>query len=188
MMTYDEEVALQGVAKRFVQATEELRISGARLFRDGIVKNEQVLSKIKNGYQKLPKNSIQLFCKKYGVSAAWLYTGDGNMLLNRGDALELQQREVSDEKLLYNTDFDSCLDSDGQPISTGNEIAISFPMAGDFDFMCINTDKSLAPIIMPADIIALKKYSTWEKYIPGDFICVVVTKEFKVLRKVSVNS
>ncbi len=58
-------------------------------------------------------------------------------------------------------------------------------MAGDFDFMCINTDKSLAPIIMPADIIALKKYATWEKYIPGDFICVVVTKEFKVLRRVS---
>ncbi len=62
---------------------------------------------------------------------------------------------------------------------------VSFPMAGDFDFMCINTDKSLAPIIMPADIIALKKYATWETYIPGDFICVVVTKDFKVLRKVS---
>jgi len=39
-----------------------------------------------------------------------------------------------------------------QPISTGNEMQVSFPMAGDFDFMCINTDKSLAPIIMPADI------------------------------------
>ena len=122
----------------FVQATEELRISGARLFRDGIVKNEQVLSKIKNGYQKLPKNSIQLFCKKYGVSAAWLYTGDGNMLLNRGDALGLQQREVSDEKLLYNTDFESCLDSNGQPVPCGNEVPVAFPMAGDFDFMCFN--------------------------------------------------
>ena len=38
---------------------------------------------------------------------------------------------------------------------------VSFPMAGDFDFMCINTDKSLEPIIKPADIIALKKYTTW---------------------------
>jgi hypothetical protein len=27
-------------------------------------------------------------------------------------------------------------------------------MAGDFDFMCINNDKSLAPIIMPGDVIA----------------------------------
>jgi len=51
-------------------------------------------------------------------------------------------------------------------------------MAGDFDFMCINTDKSLEPIIKPADIIALKKYTTWETYIPGDFICVVVTKDY----------
>jgi hypothetical protein len=27
-------------------------------------------------------------------------------------------------------------------------------MAGDFVFMCINNDKSLAPIIMPGDVIA----------------------------------
>ena len=95
--------------------------------------------------------------------------------------------ESADEKLLYNTDFDSCLDSNGQPIPTGKETLVSFPMAGDFDFMCINNDKSLAPIIMPGDVIALKKLATWKTYIPGDFVCVVVTSEYKVLRKVSVT-
>ena len=40
---------------------------------------------------------------------------------------------------------------------------------------------------MPGDIIALKKLSTWKEYIPGDFICVVVTSEHKVLRKVAVT-
>ena len=79
------------------------------------------------------------------------------MLLNRGDALELQQKEVSDEKLLYNTDFESCLDSNGQPVPCGNEVPVAFPMAGDFDFMCFNNGNSLAPIIMPGDFIALKK-------------------------------
>ena len=64
----------------------------------------------------------------------------------------------------------------------------SIPLfTGDFDFMCINNDKSLAPIIMPGDVIALKKLATWKTYIPGDFICVVVTSEYKVLRKVSVT-
>ena len=53
--------------------------------------------------------------------------------------------------------------------------------------MCINNDKSLAPIIMPGDVIALKKLATWKTYIPGDFICVVVTNEYKVLRKASVT-
>ncbi len=77
--------------------------------------------------------------------------------------------------------------NDGQPITTGCVIPISLPMAGDFDFMCINNDKSLAPIIMPGDVIALKKLATWKTYIPGDFICVVVTSEYKVLRKVSVS-
>ena len=57
--------------------------------------------------------------------------------------------------------------------------------AGMWKFTLEN--KSLAPIIMLGDIIALKKLSTWKEYIPGDSICVVVTSEHKVLRKVSVT-
>lgn len=184
MTTYNEQTAMQGISERFAKAADELRLTGRQLYRDEIVANDQVLSKIKSGRQKPTKKAIELFCQKYGVSAAWMYTGEGNMYLGRSKPFG-PRVEPGEEKPLYNTDFESCLDSDGQPISTGNEMLVSFPMAGDFDFMCINTDKSLAPIIMPADIIALKKYATWETYIPGDFICVVVTKDFKVLRKVS---
>lgn len=184
MSTYNEQTAMQGISERFAKAADELRLTGRQLYRDEIVANDQVLSKIKSGRQKPTKKAIELFCQKYGVSAAWMYTGEGNMYLGRSKPFG-PRVEPGEEKPLYNTDFESCLDSDGQPISTGNEMLVSFPMAGDFDFMCINTDKSLAPIIMPADIIALKKYATWETYIPGDFICVVVTKDFKVLRKVS---
>lgn len=187
MTTYNEQEAMmQGVAERFAKAAEELRLTGRQLYREGIVANDQVLSKIKNGWQKPTKKAIELFCQKYGVNAAWLYTGEGNMYIGRSKPFE-HSVDVADEKLLYNTDFESCLDSDGQPISTGNEIPMSFPMAGDLDFCCFNNDKSLAPIIMPGDIIALKKLSTWKEYIPGDFICVVVTSEHKVLRKVSVT-
>ena len=68
-------------AQRFVKAAEELHLSGGRLYRDGIVANEQVLSKIKNGWQKPQKKSIELLCKKYNINAAWLYTGEGDMFL-----------------------------------------------------------------------------------------------------------
>ena len=186
MTTYNEQETMQTVAERFAKAAEELRLSGAQLFRDGIVTNDQVLSKIKNGWQKPTKKAIELFCQKYGVSAAWMYTGEGNMYIGRSKPFE-HSVDIADEKLLYNMDFETCLDSDGQPISTGNEIPMSLPMAGDLDFCCFNNDKSLAPIIMPGDIIALKKLSTWKEYIPGDFICVIVTSEYKVLRKVAVT-
>jgi len=46
MTTYNEQEAMQGVARRFAQTAEELHISGAQLFREGIVSNEQVLSSI----------------------------------------------------------------------------------------------------------------------------------------------
>lgn len=79
---------MQGVAERFAKAAEELRLSGAQLYRDGIVTNDQVLSKIKNGWQKPTKKAIELFCQKYGVSAAWLYTGEGNQYLGRTKPFE----------------------------------------------------------------------------------------------------
>ena len=61
------------------------------------------------------------------------------------------------------------------------------PMTGDIDFWCVNSDKSLAPTIMPGDIIALKRLGdVKEESIPGGFICVVIIKQYKVLRKVSV--
>lgn len=189
MAVYNEQTTEMGVSQRFVQAAEELHLSGGQLYRDGIVANEQVLSKIKNGWQKPQKKSVELLCKMYNVNAGWLYTGEGDMFLGGLKPLEKQEKHVKpeNEKLFCNTDFDACLNSKGQLVTTGNEIPMSLPMAGDFEFMCINNDKSLAPIIMPGDIIALKKLSSWKEYIPGDFICVVVTSEYKVLRKVSVT-
>lgn len=177
---------MQSVAERFAKAAEELRLSGAQLFRDGIVTNDQVLSKIKNGWQKPTKKAIELFCQKYGVSAAWMYTGEGNMYLGRSKPFE-QSTEKGDEILLYNTDFKKCLDNSGQPISAVASTPTMFPPAGDIDLWCINGDKSLEPVIMQGDTIALKKVNTWKTYIPGDLICIVVTNEFKVLRKVSVT-
>jgi len=109
MSTYNEQEAMQGVAERFAKAAEELRLSGAQLFREGIVTNEQVLSKIKNGWQKPTKKAIELFCQKYGVSAAWMYTGDGNMYLGRTKPFA-PTTENKEEKLFYNTDFKLCID------------------------------------------------------------------------------
>ena len=127
MTTDNEQTTGMGLAQRFVKAAEELHLSGGRLYRDGIVANEQV--------------------------------GEGDMFLAGIKPFE-QHVKPENERLFYNTDFELCLSNDGQPITTGCVIPISLPMAGDFDFMCINNDKSLAPIIMPGDVIALKKLAT----------------------------
>ena len=186
MDTYNEQEAVQGVARRFAQSAEELNISGAQLFRDGIVSNEQVLSKIKNGWQKPSRKAIDLFCQKYGISAAWMYTGEGNQYLNRGTVIQQPKKEVK-KGLLYHADFNTCIGSDGQFVSGLEGERFEFPMTGDIDFWCTNNDNSLEPLITPGDIIALKKLRNWKDYIPGKYICVVVTKDYKVLLKVSVT-
>ena len=55
MTTDNEQTTGMGVAQRFVKAAEELHLSGGRLYRDGIVANEQVLSKIKEWLAKTSK-------------------------------------------------------------------------------------------------------------------------------------
>ena len=157
MTEYNEATAMQGVAERFAKAAEELRLTGRQLFRDGIVANDQVLS--------------------------WMYTGEGNQYLGRSNPFDIHGN--SEEKVIYNTDFKLCIDNQGQPVSNGEEKYISVPMVDDIDFWCVNIDNSLAPSIMPGDFIALKKLPSWKDYIPGDIPCVVVTSDFKMLRKVS---
>ena len=187
MTTYNEQQVMQGVSTRFVQAAEDLHLSGGQLHRDGIVANEQVLSKIKNGYQKPPKKAIELFCHKYNVSAAWIYTGDGDMYVGgRKPTLAPIIANSNEGKPFFPGDFVACINSKGEPEFTGEEKTIAFPLA-DIDFWCINNDKSLLPIILQGDVIALKKLSSWRDYIPGEFICVVVTADYKVLRKVAVT-
>lgn len=186
MTTYNEQEAMLGVTERFIQIAEELHLSGPRLYREGIVANDQVLSKIKNGWQKPTPKAVELLCKKFGVSAAWMYTGEGPRYLGNNKPAE-QQEEKAEEKLFYKADFNNCLDSKGEPISTVSSTPLVFPLAGDVDLWCVNNDKSLVPDIIQGDIIALKKLATWKQYIPGDITCVVVTTEYKVLRKVSVS-
>ena len=115
MTTDNEQTTVQGVAERFAQAAEELRLTGRQLYRDGIVANDQVLSKITHGWQKPTKKAIELFCQKYGVSAAWMYTGEGNMYIGRTMPFAPTMENV-EGKLFYNTDFKLCIDNQGEPI------------------------------------------------------------------------
>ena len=186
MTTENEQKPMQGVAERFVQAAEELRLSGRQLFRDGIVANDQVLSKIKNGWQKPTKKAIEAFCHKYGVSAAWMYTGEGCTYIGRRTAFE-QIAELPGTRPLYRSDFTLCLDANGLPVSGDSDCLVCFPCAGDIDFWCINRQSALSPLIQPGDLIALKRLTAWREYLPGDAICIVITPEHKLLRKVSVT-
>ena len=186
MITENDQKPMQGLAERFVQAAEELRLTGRQLFRDGIVANDQVLSKIKKGWQKPTKKAIEAFCEKYAVSAAWMYTGEGCPYLGRRTAFE-PIMELPDTRPLYRSDFTLCLDANGLPVTGDGDCLVCFPCAGDIDFWCINKQSALAPLIQPGDLIALKRLTSWRAYIPGDAVCVVITPEHKLLRKVAVS-
>jgi len=184
MNTNKEKNKSADFAQRFVKAAEELRLTGRQLYRDGIVPNDQVLSKVKKGWQKPTQKAINLFCQKYGVSHDWIFNGVGTILENKNNDIRINS---DDSRPFYKMGVDSCLDSNGQLISTGNEIPVVLPNKGEVDFWCINYDNSLMPSILPEDAIALKKLDSWKDFIPGNFICIFVTKSYKLLRKVAIQ-
>ena len=186
MNTKKEQNKTEDFAQRFAKAAEELRLTGRQLYRDGIVPNDQVLSKVKKGWQKPTQKAINLFCQKYGVSPDWIFNGVGTILENRNKELGIRINP-DDAKPFYEMGVDSCLDTNGQLVPSRNAIPIVFPIVGDVDFWCVNYDKSLIPIIDPEDVIALKKLDSWKEYIPGNFICIFVTKSYKILRKVAIQ-
>lgn len=186
MNTNKEQNKSVDFAQRFVKAAEELRLTGRQLYRDGIVPNDQVLSKVKKGWQKPTQKAINLFCQKYGVSHDYIYNGVGTILENKNKDIGIRINP-DDAKPFYEMGVDSCLDSNGQLVLSRNATPILFPIVGDVDFWCVNYDKSLIPVINSEDIIALKKLDSWKEYIPGNFICIFVTKSYKILRKVAIQ-
>lgn len=186
MNTNKKQSTNEDFAQRFVKAARDLRLSGAQLYRDGIVPNEQVLSKVKKGWQKPTQKAINLFCQKYGVSPDYIYNGVGTILENKNKDIGIKIIP-DDAKPFYEMGVDSCLDTNGQLVPSRNAIPIVFPIMGDVDFWCVNYDKSLIPVINPEDVIALKKLDSWKEYIPGNFICILVTKSYKILRKVAIK-
>lgn len=185
-MISKKENGTEDFAQRFVKAAEELRLTGRQLYRDGIVPNDQVLSKVKKGWQKPTQKAINLFCQIYEVSPDYIYNGVGTILEDRKKEIGIKINP-NNAKPFYEMGVDSCLDADGQLVPSRNAIPIVFPIVGDVDFWCVNYDKSLIPVINPEDVIALKKQDSWKEYIPGNFICIFVTKSYKILRKVAIQ-
>ena len=141
MITENDQKPMQGLAERFVQAAEELRLTGRQLFRDGIVANDQVLSKIKKGWQKPTKKAIEAFCEKYAVSAAWMYTGEGCPYLGRRTAFE-PIMELPDTRPLYRSDFTLCLDANGLPVTGDGDCLVCFPWTS---ISGVSTSKAPSP-------------------------------------------
>lgn len=81
MQDFDE-IILSDLAERFLLSMKNLNLTGYRLKKDGVINNEQTLTKIKKGLQDPSKKTIPLYCEKYGVSESWLYTGEGQMMVD----------------------------------------------------------------------------------------------------------
>lgn len=84
-MKDNEEKKLSELTQRFLDVMDYISVSGYKLKQDGIINNEATITKIKKGIQQPSRKTIDLFCEKYNINKAWLYTGEGLFTKSEGD-------------------------------------------------------------------------------------------------------
>lgn len=99
-MKEKEEIILSDLSKRFLEAMETLSVTGYRLKQDGIINNEATLTKIKKGIQQPSRKTIELFCEKYNINKAWIYTGQGNTRFVLSEDEDCQQNTPTPKESL----------------------------------------------------------------------------------------
>ena len=75
------------ISVRFLEALKENEITGYKLMKDGVIKSQASLTKIKSGKLKASMRLIDRCCKQYGLDKAWVLLGNdfGNISNRDGD-------------------------------------------------------------------------------------------------------
>lgn len=175
------------ISSRFIEAYEQLlnenKTTDRKDFANKIGVSPSMITEISKGRSSVGTTAIQNIVLKFGISANWLLTGQGEMIEDNEPKIS-NNPEVGTP--YYDVDFlggFDLQDNDHTTIPALNIVANICPRA---DLWCNITGNSMEPTISNGDIIALHKCSINDiQY--GEMYAVVLDtfRTVKILRKSS---
>lgn len=175
------DIKLSDLTLRFLEQMQKLNITGYQLKKDGIIRNEATVTKIKQGLQQPSRKTLDKFCEVYKVNRVWLLTGESSNPVN--DVNTPVKSYISGVPY-YNVDFIGGFDLILNDQTINPEYYIDFKQYNSADCWCNVTGHSMEPEINQGDIIALKELHDWRTYIPAGEIYGLVTTEHRTIKKV----
>lgn len=174
------------VTQRFTEAFTYLqkigKVSSANDFAKQIGISTSMMTEISKGRSNAGITPVQNIVKSFGISAQWLLTGFGNMIVSEDHTpiFSEQPRGVP----FYDVDFCGGFDmmlNDQTAVPTGY---IDFPQYNKADSWARITGHSMEPLISNGDIIALRRVEDWQSYILYGEIYGIMTDEYRTVKRV----
>lgn len=125
----------------------------------------------------------------YGVSAAWLLTGEGNMIAD-GEQYDEELRPIRSTvngKPYFNVDFEAGFDIMENDQTRTPEYLIDFAPYNNCDMWCNARGNSMYPTIASGDIVALKRVNDFSFLVNGEIYAIVTTNGLRTIKRVRDN-
>ena len=148
----------------------------------------QYINSICKGRKGISKKMANTLQEHFGVSAAWLLTGQGNMLI------ESEQNEEPAPVISYehgrpyfNVDFAAGFDTFVPDTTTTPDYLIDFPPYNSCDCWVSAHGNSMAPTIASGDIIAMKRVEDYTYLINGEIYAIVTSNGLRTIKRIQDN-
>lgn len=131
-----------------------------------------------------------IFAKCDSLNAAWLLTGEGNMLSSESEKEEKlpSVNQTYEGAPYFNVDFIGGFDVIVNDQTRNPDFYINYPPYNQEGVVWCNlTGHSMEPEISNGDIIALREVTTPIQYLPAGEIYGIVTEEYRTVKRVRLS-
>lgn len=150
------------------------------------------------GKKPIGKRTAARLQEIFGVSAAWLLTGDGAMYALMGDhtptaaeqtePLPVTQHQPSaTARPYFDVDFTASFDYLDNDQTVNPEFFIDFPPYRSCDYYCSVHGNSMEPTISSGDIVAIKRIEDFSYLINGKIYAIVTSNGLRTIKRIRDN-
>lgn len=180
---------LSDLSERFLFSMSKCGVNGYQMAKEHVINSQSTLTKIKQGIQEPSKKMIDLYCEKYNVNKAWLYTGEGNMLNDVAEKPETPLEIVPAAKSnscdgipVYNIDATCGTDYRDIDFTDENVIGcVSLPSIRKGAVVIRANGDSMVPIIHDGDFVVIRQIHSWEDLFYGQ-IYLLLLDEYRMIK------
>ena len=186
---YDSGIRL----KNFLQSEGIRQTELAR----NIQRSPQYVHQVCNGDTSIGKKFASALQELYGVSAAWLLTGEGQMkvkeLPSGIDMLAEDNEEIKPEiskrkgRPYYNVDFALGFDLMANDQTDRFDYLVDFAPYNHCDCWCNVHGDSMHPTIASGDMVALKRIYDFRYLINGEIYAIVTNNGLRTIKRIRDN-
>lgn len=177
-------------SKRFLHVLKTKDYSGYKLEKENSGITSSQISHIKSGRNQPSTDLIDKLLLFFpDINRVWLLTGEGSMLNNNDEYVEIEVDNIENLPIkkipFYDVDFYSGFTKIFNDQTVAPSYYFYLPEFHNAQFAIKNSGKSMSKELGNDDILGLREVPEWQTYFPqGEIYAVVTTNDLRTIKKV----